>query len=105
MNRTYADESRGTMATTEAEIEQLRSDIQKLRGDIEQLGATLGRVARAGAREAGEGVCGATDGLRAEARQAAHRLTDKIEDNPVAASVAALGLGMLLGRLVAGSRE
>jgi len=92
------------MTTTEAEIDQLRSDIQKLRTDIEHLGTTLGRVARAGVREAGENVCDATEDLRADVNRTAKRVTDKIEENPVAAAVAALGIGMFLGRLCAGRR-
>jgi len=105
ISRTDVDESEGTMTTTEAEIDHLRSDIQKLRSDIEQLGTTLSRVARASMREAGESVSDATEDLRAEACQTAKRFTDKIEENPVAAAVAALGLGMLLGRICAGRRD
>jgi ElaB/YqjD/DUF883 family membrane-anchored ribosome-binding protein len=87
------------MSTTEAEIEHLRADIQRLRADIEQLGTTLGRVARAGAREAGESVCGATGGFRTDLRHTVDRVTSSIEENPIAAAVAALGVGMLLGRI------
>jgi hypothetical protein len=92
------------MATTEAEIEQLRSDIHKLRSDIEHIGATIGRVARAGAREAGDSMCDATEGVRNEVRRTAQSLTKKIEENPIAAAVGALTLGMLLGRLCTGRR-
>jgi hypothetical protein len=93
------------MTTTEAEIEHLRADIQKLRADIEHIGVTLGRVARAGVREAGESVSDATEDLRNEVGRRARHLTDTIEENPIAAAVAALGLGMLLGRICAGRRD
>lgn len=90
------------MSSTEAEIDHLRSDIQKLRADIETLGATLARVARAGVREAGESACDATQDVRADLRQTAEQVTHTIKDNPVASALAAIGIGMLLGRLCSG---
>lgn len=93
------------MSTTEAELGKLRDDLEKLRKDIEHLGATLGRVARAGIHDAGENACDATDGLRAEWHRASHRLTDKIEDNPLGAALAAMGIGLLLGGLFSGQRN
>jgi ElaB/YqjD/DUF883 family membrane-anchored ribosome-binding protein len=93
------------MTTTEAEIDNLRGDIEKLRKDIEQLGTTIGRVARAGVREAGEDACDATKDLRAEWQKAAGSVADKIENNPIGASLAALGIGLLLGRLFSGHRS
>jgi hypothetical protein len=93
------------MTTTESEIEHLRSDIQKLRTDIEHLGTTLGRVVRAGTRDAGERVSDATEDFRADLHRTTERVTSKIEENPLVAAVAALGLGMLLGRLCTGRRD
>lgn len=100
----YAGTVRGFMNTTEGEIEHLRGDIKKLRTDIEHLGATLGRVARAGACEVGEAVCDATQDFRATFRQTADGATSTVEDNPFPAALAALGIGILLGRLCSGRR-
>lgn len=91
--------------TTEAEIEHLRADIQKLRSDIENLGTTLGRMAHAKTRDATEIFRDATADLREEVQHAAGHVTGKIEENPVAAALAALGIGMLLGRLCSGRRD
>jgi len=93
------------MTTTEAELDKLRGDIQKLRADFEQIGATIGRVAKAGVREAGQNACDGTEDLRAEWQKAAGRVTDKIEDNPLGAALAALGIGLLLGRLLSSHRS
>lgn len=93
------------MSTTEAEFDKLRSEIHKLRTELEQLGTTLGRAAKAGVCEAGENVCNATETLRGEWQKAAGRVTDKIEDNPVGATLAALGVGLLLGRLFSSNRS
>jgi hypothetical protein len=92
------------MSTTEGELDKLRGEIQKLRSDLEHLGTTIGRAAKVGVREAGESACDATENIRREWQKAAGRVTDKIEDNPVGASLAALGLGMLLGRLFSSNR-
>ncbi|MGE4063236.1 MAG: hypothetical protein AB7E79_07685 [Rhodospirillaceae bacterium] len=92
------------MRNTEAEIDQLRSDIQRLREDIESLGATFKRVAKAGVRDAGDAVCG-TQGIGAEARETAQRLGRTIEENPIASALAALGIGMALGRICSGRRK
>lgn len=90
------------MSSTEAEIDHLRNDIQKLRADIENLGATMARVVRAGAREAGENAGDAMQDVRADLRQTAERVTYTIKDNPLASALAAIGIGMLLGRLCSG---
>lgn len=92
------------MATTEAEIDQLRKDLQKLRTDFENLGATLGRTAYAGVRETGERICETARDLGG-LRQTKDHLTRSIEENPVAAALAALGVGVLLGRLCSGRRR
>lgn len=92
------------MTTTEAELERLRADIQKLRADFEHLGETLGRVARAGAGAAAEGFCDATKDMRHDFKKTVGQVTEKIEDNPLMAAVAAFGIGMLLAGLFSGRR-
>jgi len=81
-------------------MEQLRSDVQKLRADIAHLAATLARMARAGVREVGENACGSAEGPCGEWLRAPRGVSNKIQEHPAMSSVAALGLGLLLGRLL-----
>lgn len=88
-------------SATETEVENLRTDILKLKADIRQIGAALGRVARAGVKDVRDGLDARSSRTLGNAERTAGDISEKIDDNPVAAVLAAFGIGMVLGRICA----
>lgn len=82
---------------SEADIQRLRADVGRLREDIGNIGATLGRIIRENWRGS---TCVKSDELHAKMEDAAQKANGKIDANPIAALLAAFGVGVVLGRLM-----
>ncbi len=84
--------------TLQAEIKQLRAELGTLSNTIREVVRERGAEAVTTAREAGERVW-------AEAKEHLNGVAKEIEANPLAATAAAFGLGVLVATLLRGRRD
>jgi ElaB/YqjD/DUF883 family membrane-anchored ribosome-binding protein len=99
----------------EAEFDALRGDLDHLRKDVSSLVGSLGAAAsdeiRRGGRRAravagrafdraGEGVSDAAEEIRRRGRQGLSAAEERIEEHPFTSVLVALGIGLLIGRLL-----
>ena len=89
----------------ELSIEKLIEEIKNLRGDFSRVSETLVGRAREQTAEAAARVRHAAEDTWSEARGAAAGVAGRIEDQPLAATAIAFGIGMLLGLLLTGRRR
>jgi len=94
-----------------AEIDQLKSDLRSLREDFSKLGKDVmnatkhgaghaSEVARAEARKRLEQLGDAVDTARERGMSAKHDVERRIEEHPLAAVMVALGVGVVIGKLL-----
>lgn len=95
----------------EGEFDRLKSDIHTLREDLARLGKDVltatrsasgaaGESARAEARKRLEQLSSAWDEAGARGRAVKHDVEQRIEEHPLAAVMIALGVGVLIGKLL-----
>ena len=84
----------------DSDIRQLRQELVQLRKDLGQLTTTLEKTARDGTAEAKDRVRSTVESLKAEATDAAERVSHQIEEKPVTGALAAFGVGIVIGLLL-----
>jgi len=86
-------------------IEKLVEEIKKLRSEFSQVSETLLGRAREQTIEAAARVRHAAEDGWSEARGAAAVVADRIEEQPLAATAIAFGVGVALGMLLTGRKR
>ncbi len=93
-----------TTENIEGEFETLKEDLARLRADIANLSSALKDKTSGVVHEQIDDVRARIDNLAGEAklhgRQTLDDLTDRIEEKPLASVLIALGVGLLVGRLL-----
>ncbi|MEO5375304.1 MAG: hypothetical protein H7840_13685 [Alphaproteobacteria bacterium] len=82
------------------EIDTLRTDIGALRDDIGKLVGSASHLASAGLRDGAERARASAEGLLEKGRDGAELLGKQVEQHPIASLVAALGVGVVIGRML-----
>jgi ElaB/YqjD/DUF883 family membrane-anchored ribosome-binding protein len=86
-------------------LEKLVEEIKSLRGDFSRISESVVGRARQQTTEAAARVRHAAEDTWSEAKGAAAGVAERIEDQPLAATAIAFGIGMLLGMLLTGRRR
>lgn len=100
-----------TSTSDKAEIDQLKSDLRTLREDFSKLGKDVlsatrhgaesaSEAARAEARKRLEQLGDAWDTTRLHGAAAKHDVERRIEEHPFASVMIALGVGVVIGKLL-----
>lgn len=100
-----------TTASEKAEIDQLKSDLRTLREDFAKLGKDVVSATRHGASSAGdaaraeaqrrlEQLGDAWDTTKERGAAAKHDVERRIEEHPFASVMIALGVGVVIGKLL-----
>ncbi len=89
----------------ELSIEKLVEEIKSLRSDFSHVSEALVGRARQQTNEAAAKVRHAAEDTWSDAKGAAAGVAGRIEDQPLAATAIAFGIGMLLGLLLMGRRR
>jgi ElaB/YqjD/DUF883 family membrane-anchored ribosome-binding protein len=90
---------------TELSLDKLLDEIKNLRTDFSRMSESLVGRAREQTHEAAARVRHAAEDSWSEAKGAAAGVADKIEEQPLAATAIAFGIGMLLGMLLLGRKR
>jgi ElaB/YqjD/DUF883 family membrane-anchored ribosome-binding protein len=90
--------------TTEADFRALAAEMKQLREDFTKMAELLQTTVRHAGDDALREAAAAGERTWKEARHRAEDLVGKIEERPVASTVVAFGIGMLLGLLFGNRR-
>jgi ElaB/YqjD/DUF883 family membrane-anchored ribosome-binding protein len=90
---------------TELSVEKLVEEIKNLRRDFSRLRDTAVDRAREQTHDAAARVRHAAEDSWSDAKDAAAGVAGRIEEQPLAATAIAFGIGMLLGMLFLGRRR
>lgn len=82
------------------EIDAIRTDLGALRGDIGRLLDAAGRSASERVRSGAERARASADAAVEKGRQGAAVIGQQIEDHPIATICTALGVGIVIGRIM-----
>ena len=83
-----------------ADVAALQTEIKQLRADFAKIAGTLHDLASHGVASAGQQVQASTDKVWSEVKRQTDSLRGEIEQNPIAAALAAFSAGILLGLLL-----
>jgi ElaB/YqjD/DUF883 family membrane-anchored ribosome-binding protein len=87
------------------DVSKLTEEMSGLRADFTRLAETLADLVRQRGQEAASKFQGSAQETWSEAKQTFDGVKQKIHDEPVTATVAAFGIGLLLGILLFGGRR
>ena len=87
------------------DVKKLTEDMTDLKADFARIGETLAELVRQRGQDAAAKFQGTAEETWAEAKQHFDGVKKKIHDEPVTATVAAFGIGLLLGILLFGGRR
>jgi ElaB/YqjD/DUF883 family membrane-anchored ribosome-binding protein len=87
------------------EVKKLNDDVSELRADFTRIAETLADLVRLRGQEAAAKFQGTAEETWADAKQHFEGVKKKIHDEPVTASLAAFGIGLILGILLFGGRR
>ena len=87
------------------DVKKLSDDVTELRADFTRIAETLADLVRLRGQEAAAKLQGTAEGTWADAKQHFEGVKKKIHDEPVTASLAAFGIGLILGILLFGGRR
>lgn len=90
------------MATaTEKDLEELKSQYASLKSDLAEMSKAVSTLTRDGVAEGRKRVRGAADQGREQARETWGVVEHEIEERPITSLAVALGVGFVLGKLMA----
>ena len=89
---------------TEADIRKLQDEIARLRAEFAGLSETLKDTVRHGTGEAAAKAREAGDKAWQEAKAKLGQVNKEIEEKPLAATLTAFGVGLVLGLIFSGRR-
>lgn len=87
------------------DVKKLSEDVSDLKSDFSKIAETLAELVRQRGQDAAAKFQGTAEETWAEAKQHLDGVKKKIHDEPVTATVAAFGIGLLLGILLFGGRR
>jgi ElaB/YqjD/DUF883 family membrane-anchored ribosome-binding protein len=87
------------------DVSKLTEEMSGLRADFTRLAETLADLVRQRGQEAAAKFQGSAQETWSDAKQTIDGVKKKIHDEPVTATVAAFGIGLLLGILLFGGRR
>ncbi|MDE1938949.1 MAG: hypothetical protein KGI68_08000 [Alphaproteobacteria bacterium] len=87
------------------DVSKLTEEMSGLRADFTRLAETLADLVRQRGQEAASKFQGSAQETWSDAKQTFDGVKQKIHDEPVTATVAAFGIGLLLGILLFGGRR
>jgi len=87
------------------DVKKLNDDVSELRADFTRIAETLADLVRLRGQEAAAKFQGTAEETWADAKQHFEGVKKKIHDEPVTASLAAFGIGLILGILLFGGRR
>ncbi|MDE2133210.1 MAG: hypothetical protein KGJ49_01260 [Alphaproteobacteria bacterium] len=87
------------------DVKKLGDDMTELRADFARIAETLADLVRQRGQEAAAKFQGTAEDTWADAKQHFDGVKKKIHDEPVTATVAAFGIGLLIGILLFGGRR
>ena len=82
------------------DIAALQTEIKQLRADFAQIAGTLRDLASSSVAAAGQSAQVSTEKVWTEVKRRADSVSREIEEKPLAAALAAFGVGVLLGLLL-----
>jgi ElaB/YqjD/DUF883 family membrane-anchored ribosome-binding protein len=86
------------------DVKKLSDDMTELRADFTRIAETLADLVRLRGQEAAAKFQGSAEETWADAKQHFEGVKKKIHDEPVTATLAAFGIGLILGILLFGRR-
>ncbi len=89
-----------TSAPEKTEIDQLKNDLRTLREDFSKLGKDVVSATRHGAESATDAARDAWDVTKEHGVKAKHDVEHTIEKHPLAAVAIALGVGVVIGKIL-----
>jgi ElaB/YqjD/DUF883 family membrane-anchored ribosome-binding protein len=87
------------------DVKKLSEDVSDLKSDFAKIAESLAELVRQRGQDAAAKFQGTAEETWAEAKQHFDGVKKKIHDEPVTATVAAFGIGLLLGILLFGGRR
>jgi ElaB/YqjD/DUF883 family membrane-anchored ribosome-binding protein len=87
------------------DVKKLNDDVSELRADFTRIAETLADLVRLRGQEAAAKFQGTAEETWADAKQHFEGVKKKIHDEPVTATLAAFGIGLILGILLFGGRR
>jgi ElaB/YqjD/DUF883 family membrane-anchored ribosome-binding protein len=87
------------------DVKKLSEDVSDLKTDFAKIAESLAELVRQRGQDAAAKFQGTAEETWAEAKQHLDCVKKKIHDEPVTATVAAFGIGLLLGILLFGGRR
>ncbi|MGA7714044.1 MAG: hypothetical protein WCA81_19275 [Rhizomicrobium sp.] len=87
------------------DVKKLSEDVSDLKTDFAKIAESLAELVRQRGQDAAAKFQGTAEETWAEAKQHFDGVKKKIHDEPVTATVAAFGIGLLLGILLFGGRR
>jgi ElaB/YqjD/DUF883 family membrane-anchored ribosome-binding protein len=87
------------------DVKKLSDDMTELRADFTRIAETLADLVRLRGQEAAAKFQGSAEETWADAKQHFEGVKKKIHDEPVTATLAAFGIGLILGILLFGRRH
>lgn len=89
------------MATaTDKELKELKDEFSALKGELSEMGKTVSKLARSATDEGRDRIRTAADQSREQARQSWSAFEKEVEAHPMTSMAAALGIGIILGKLL-----
>jgi ElaB/YqjD/DUF883 family membrane-anchored ribosome-binding protein len=90
------------MATaTEKDLEELKSQYASLKSDLAEMSKSLSTLTRDGVAEGRKQVSEVADQAREQASETWGVLEKEIEERPITSLAVALGIGFVIGKLIA----
>ena len=86
------------------DVKKLSDDMTELKADFARIAETLADVVRQRGQDAAAKFQGSAEETWADAKQHFEGVKKKIHDEPVTATLAAFGIGLILGILLFGRR-
>lgn len=89
------------MATaTDKELQELKDEFSALKSELSEMGKTLSHLARSATDEGRNRIRAAADHSREQARESWGAFEKEVEDRPMTSIAIALGIGIVIGKLL-----
>jgi len=87
------------------DVKKLSDDMSELKADFARIAETLADLVRVRGQEAASKFQGKAEDTWSDAKQSFNGVKQKIHDEPVTATLAAFGIGLVLGIVLFGGRR